>query len=302
MKLPVIDFASYDEAKPETVRMIAQEMEQALTTLGFMSVSNLDVTREQLADIFTLSETFFAQNEAIKIKSLYRSAKENFGYQGLGVEYLDPTKPADVKETFTMRDLQHHDPADERWPNDAFRDKMTRFYSDCLSSAYKIQRVLAKILKTESDFFVKYHNGENVSLRLLHYPPTDASNIAEGQLGAGAHTDYGMITLLFQNGVSGLQVLDGNQWVDAEPVDNTIVVNTGDLMERWTNGRFKSTCHRVQPLTGVESRSSIAMFVDPDTETPVEVLSSCIDEAHPARYEKTTAGEHIQQKIQATHI
>jgi len=302
MKLPIIDFADYNEAEPETIRMIARDMERALTTLGFMSISNLDVTREQLAEIFTLSEAFFNQSKEIKQKSLYRSAEENFGYQGLGVEYLDPTKPADVKETFTMRNLQHHDPADERWPSDIFRDKMTRFYADCLSSAYKVQRVLAKILGTESEFFVRYHNGENVSLRLLHYPPTDASVIAEGQLGAGAHTDYGMITLLFQSGVAGLQVLDGGEWVDADPVDNTIVVNTGDLMERWTNGRFKSTLHRVQPRTGEQSRSSIAMFVDPDSETPVEVLKSCIDDEHPAQYGKITAGEHIQQKIQATHL
>lgn len=302
MKLPIIDFEGYDEADPETIRTIAKDMEYALSTLGFMSISNLDVTREQLAEIFTLSEVFFAQSKETKFESRYRSAIENFGYQGQGVEYLDPTKPADVKETFTMRDLQRHDPADERWPSDIFRDKMTRFYADCLSSAYKVQRVLAKILKTESEYFVRYHNGENVSLRLLHYPQTDASSIADGQLGAGAHTDYGMITLLFQNGVGGLQVLDDGEWVDADPVDNTIVVNTGDLMERWTNGRFKSTLHRVQPRTGQQSRSSIAMFVDPDSETPVEVLKSCIDDEHPAQYDKITAGEHIQQKIEATHL
>ena len=131
MKLPIIDFSDYDEAEPETIKTIARDMERALTTLGFMSISNLDVTREQLAEIFTLSEAFFAQSKEVKQKSLYRSAEENFGYQGLGVEYLDPTKPADVKETFTMRNLLHHDPADERWPSDFFRDKMTRFYA-CL--------------------------------------------------------------------------------------------------------------------------------------------------------------------------
>ena len=302
MELPVIDFIHYDETNPETIKAIASEIEHALTTLGFMSISNLDVTREQLAEIFSLSESFFAGDDATKRKSIYKSAEENFGYQGLGVEYLDPTKPSDVKETFTMRDLLRHDPSDERWPSDEFRDKMTQFYVDCLSSAHKVQRVFAEILKTETEFFVKYHTGENVSLRLLHYPPTDASSIESGQLGAGAHTDYGMITLLFQNGVGGLQVFDDGEWLDADPVDNTIVVNTGDLMERWTNGRFKSTLHRVQPLTGNTSRSSIAVFVDPDTQTPVEVLASCIDDEHPARYEKITAGEHIQQKIQATHV
>ncbi|MFT6433058.1 MAG: isopenicillin N synthase-like dioxygenase [Candidatus Azotimanducaceae bacterium] len=301
MKLPIIDFAYYDEAKPETIKAIALDMEHALTTLGFMSISNLDVSKQQLSNIFSMSETFFASDEITKSRSAYRSAAENFGYQGLGVEYLDPKKPSDVKETFTMRNLLHHDSADERWPNGNFRDEMSRFFADCLSSAYKVQRVFAEILNTDAQFFVKYHNGENVSLRLLHYPPTEISAIEDGQLGAGAHTDYGMITLLFQNGVGGLQVQDEGEWVDVDPVDGAIVVNTGDLMERWTNGRFKSTLHRVQPLIGNSSRYSIAMFVDPDTATPVEVLQSCITGDSPAKYEKITAGEHIQEKIRATH-
>jgi isopenicillin N synthase-like dioxygenase len=301
LKLPIIDFAHYDESEPETIKAIALEMEYALTTLGFMSISNLDVSQQQLTEIFSMSETFFASDEIAKSRSAYRSAAENFGYQALGVEFLDPTKPSDVKETFTMRNLLHHDSADERWPNDKFRDEMTQFFADCLSSAYKVQRVFAEILNTDAQFFVKYHNGENVSLRLLYYPPTEASTIEEGQLGAGAHTDYGMITLLFQNGVGGLQVQDEGEWVDVDPVDDAIVVNTGDLMERWTNGRFKSTLHRVQPLIGNNPRYSIAMFVDPDTETPVDVLESCITEDSPAKYEKISAGEYIQEKIRATH-
>jgi len=310
MKLPIIDFASYDESKIETIKAIGTEMEQALSTLGFMSIGNVDVSAGQLSEIFAMSEAFFSADEEKKSLSAYSSATENFGYQGLGVEFLDPTRPSDVKETFTMRNLRHHDKADKRWPSAEFRDKMSQFYSDCLASAHKVQRVFAEVLKTDPEFFIQYHNGENVSLRLLHYPPTDAAKIQTGQLGAGAHTDYGMITLLFQNGVGGLQVFNNEsdndsgdgEWLDVDPVDNTIVVNTGDLMERWTNGRFKSTLHRVQPLTGDVSRYSIAVFVDPDTETPVEVLDSCIDENHPARYGLITAGEHIQQKIRATHL
>ena len=120
------------------------------------------------------------------------------------------------------------------------------------------------------------------------------AQVKEGQLGAGAHTDYGMLTLLFQDKIGGLQVFDKGVWLDVDPIEDTIVVNTGDLMERWTNGRFKSTLHRVQPRIGASPRSSIAVFVDPDTDTPVEVLASCIDEDHPARFEPITAGEHIQ--------
>jgi isopenicillin N synthase-like dioxygenase len=102
--------------------------------------------------------------------------------------------------------------------------------------------------------------------------------------------------------IGGLQVYDNGVWIDVDPVEGTIIVNTGDLMERWTNGRFKSTLHRVKPRIGEEPRSSIAVFIDPDSDTPVEVLNSCIDEDHPARYGPVTAGEHIQAKIRASHV
>ena len=105
MKLPIIDFSSYDEARPESLKAIGLDIEQALTTLGFMSISHLDVTPEQLSEVFSVSQAFFASDDETKRRSAYGSAEENFGYQGLGVEYLDPTKPSDVKETFTMRNL-----------------------------------------------------------------------------------------------------------------------------------------------------------------------------------------------------
>lgn len=300
MKLPVIDFSTFDLSKPDTLLNIAKKMEATLTNKGFMSVSNLDITPEQVSSIFATSRAFFSQTETLKNKSKYGLASENFGYQGLGAEYLDPKQNFDLKETFTMRNLLHHDVEDDRWPSPAFRDEVTRFYRDCLTSAMKLQQVFSIILGVPSDYFVKYHNGENVTLRLLHYPQT--GHAEEGQLGAGAHTDYGMLTLLFQDNIGGLQVFDNGAWSDVEPVENAIVVNTGDLMERWTNGRFKSTLHRVLPRMDGVPRSSIAVFVDPDSDTIVQVLDSCIDEEHPRKYESITAGEHIQSKISATHL
>ncbi len=302
MKLPEIDFAPFNLDEPESLRAIGRDIDHALSTTGFMAVKNLDVTPAQLNEVFLLSETFFSLPDEKKARSAYRSAEENFGYQSLGVEHLDPTQASDIKETFTMRNVPLHDKTDDRWPSDHFRDAMNQFYLDCVASATKVQQVFSMILGVPQDFFVKYHSGENITLRLLHYPPIDEQSVESGQLGAGAHTDYGLITLLFQDTIGGLQVYDNGVWVDVEPANGAIVVNTGDLMERWTNGRFKSTLHRVLPRLGNVPRSSIAVFVDPDSSTPVEVLSSCIDEDHPARFESITAGEHIQEKILATHV
>ena len=300
--IPTIDFKAYDEQDDAALDDLASEVSDALTRSGFMKVMNLGITSVQIDHTFALSKWFFSLSEEEKSTSAYVSSEENFGYQSLGLERLDPSKPADLKQTFTLRDLLRHDKQDPRWPTPEFRDELTNFYKACLEGAYRIQRVFSKALGLERDFFVQYHQGENVSLRLLYYPSSGIDDVAEGQLGAGAHTDYGMITLLFQNDIGGLEVQDGEgTWHSVTPENDAIVINTGDLMERWTNGKYRSTPHRVQPKLGDVDRYSIAVFVDPDTETPVRVLDSCLKPGEKPGYPEITAGEHIQERIRASH-
>ncbi len=301
VEIPVIDFSAYDPGDDKALAALAIEVDRACRLSGFMKIRHLGVPDLLVDEMFGLSKRFFEADVATKARSAYQDAAENFGYQGVGLEYLDPMRPADIKETFTMRDLRCHDPEDKRWPNVPFRDTATEFYEACLQGAYRIQRVLARALCQPDDFFVQYHQGENVSLRLLYYPAMGAAPVP-GQLGAGAHTDYGLITLLFQRNVSGLQVQDAaGSWHDVAPEPDVILINTGDLMERWTNGAYRSTPHRVQPKLGLEDRYSMALFVDPDTDTPVSVLESCLAEGESPRYPDVTAGEHIQERIMASH-
>jgi isopenicillin N synthase-like dioxygenase len=300
--IPTIDFEAYDEQDDAALDDLASQVSDALTRSGFMKVMNLGITSVQIDHTFALSKWFFSLSEEEKSTSAYVSAEENFGYQSLGVEHLDPSKPADLKQTFTLRDLLRHDRSDPRWPTPEFRDQSTNFYKACLEGAYRIQRVLSKALGMDRDFFVQYHQGENVSLRLLYYPSSGIDDIAVGQLGAGAHTDYGMITLLFQKDIGGLEVQDEEgTWHPVTPENDAIVINTGDLMERWTNGKYRSTPHRVQSKLGDVDRYSIAVFVDPDTETPVKVLDSCLKPGEKPGYPEITAGEHIQERIRASH-
>jgi isopenicillin N synthase-like dioxygenase len=187
-----------------------------------------------------------------------------------------------------------------RWPSEAFRDTALALYEATLSAAHRLLNVLAAGLALPTDYFTPLHRGENVTLRFLHYP-ANLEVKAPTQLGAGAHTDYGSITLLFQD-VGGLEVRDANgEWRFAPPVADAVVINTGDLMERWTNGRFRSTVHRVRPIRGDRARYSIALFVDPDSAVEVTCIPSCIGPDNPARYPAITAGEHLRQKIAATH-
>lgn len=299
MEVPLIDC---DASRVDDATLVAQ-IDEALATVGFMTLSNIGVSPALIDECFQAAGEFFSCPVETKAAFAYSSASENFGYQGLMVEHLDPTRPADLKETFTMRNLRAAEIAAARWPSSAFHAAATALYTQAMTSARRLQHLLARALDAPDAFFVERHTGENTTLRFLYYPPVDPQSIQHEQLGAGAHTDYGMLTLLFQDDVGGLQVRDEQgAWHDVVPHAGTVVINSGDLLERWSNGRYRSTCHRVLPRDTSRERFSIALFVDPDSATEVAALPSCVSPSHPAQYPPITAGEHVQHKIEATHI
>ena len=294
VSIPQIDLANDPDP--------AGAVTDALANVGFMTVTNCGVDLDLLADAYRASLDFFTGPETVKRRCAYLSAEENFGYQGLQEENLDPGAPADLKETFTMRNVLNRPLPAERWPSPAFSDLMHALFANVLDAGFKLQRVLAAALDLDDSFFVRVHSGENVTLRLLYYPAGGVDAVASGQMGAGAHTDYGLLTLLFQDNTGGLQVRDADdKWVDVTPVAGSVVINSGDLLERWSNGRYRSTLHRVQPKIGASERLSIAMFIDPDSDTRVEALPSCVDADHPPRFPPVLAGEHLQEKLDASH-
>ncbi|MDP5053335.1 MAG: isopenicillin N synthase family oxygenase, partial [Congregibacter sp.] len=264
MKVPVIDC----DASLRSDLDVAQDIDTALSEVGFMAVRNLGVTPERIQEIFSTSRRFFGAATEHKQRFAYAAAMENFGYQGLGEESLDPSRPGDLKESFTMRNLLADRVAAQRWPDESFRASASTFYQEALAAAQRLQRLLALALDVPLDYFVAQHGGENITLRLLHYPPVTSNMIDLEQMGAGAHTDYGMLTLLFQDAVGGLQVQsEDGAWHDVPPRPDAIVINAGDLLERWSNGRYRSTWHRVLPRQQGAERFSIALFVDPDSDT-----------------------------------
>ena len=292
MQIPTISFASGD-----TERLA--NLEAALEDTGFMSLSDTGIEAAQVSAVFEASRSFFQCPDEFKQRFRYHSAADNFGYQSVGMESLDPDRPPDLKETLTIRNPTAR--RGEHWPSAGLRELVLDFYQRCLVVAHKLQGDAATLLDVPCDYFHSRITGENVTLRLLHYPPLAFRE--SGQLGAGAHTDYGLLTLLFQDQVGGLEVLgqQSDTWIPVAPLAGEIVVNTGDLMERWTNGRFRSTRHRVQPQTGSGGRYSLALFLDPDDAVEVSCLPSCVSAQKPAQYPPTTAGEHILAKLRASH-
>lgn len=302
MSIHLVDFGGFDYRDDKSINVLAAELDSALSAHGFVALANLKAVPNTLrTQAFDLAEAFFGSTPSSKDPYRYQSAADNFGYQGPLAEALDPDAPGDLKETFTMRNLLNRPHWSADWPGSDFENISRALYRACFDAARQVLTVFARALDVPDEFFLSKHDGQNTSLRYLYYPSSLVRD-NDGQMGAGAHTDYGSITLLFQDAIGGLQLLeDDGSWLDFEPIEGAAVLNTGDLMAHWSNNRYPSTVHRVLPRSGVADRQSIAFFVDPDSDVTVQCLPSCVSEKQPAEFTDTTAGAHIQRKIEATH-
>ena len=162
MTLPLVDLSNDSQA--------GMAIDAALANYGFLQLANIGIEPADLEAVFAASEAFFQSDDRANRQFLYRSAVENFGYQGLLEENLDPGAQADLKETFTMRNILRAPLPLERWPSAEFREVMMQFYAKALTSAHRIQRTMACALGMPQDFFVTAHSGDNNTLRLLYYP------------------------------------------------------------------------------------------------------------------------------------
>ena len=300
MRYDIIDFARFESGNEQERALVAREVHRAATEVGFMYVKNLVIDKLIVKEAFRSSAVFFGLSSERKTECYYRP-ELNHGYQAVGEQRLDSRIAADLKETFTMRDVLGNADFLELWPSAQFTKTAESMFKTCLEGANQVMEAFAIALQLPTKFFRENHLGENVALRYLHYPMVDYVPDAE-QMGAGAHTDFGTITLLFQDDVGGLEVQGADGiWRPVPYIKDTIVVNTGDLMARWTNTEYRSTPHRVQPMNSDRDRYSIAFFVDPDSATPVGALPSCHSDDNPPKFPDTTAGAHIAEKIAESH-
>lgn len=235
-----------------------------------------------------------------------------YGYGAYRAERLAASlgaeTPPDLKETFSIGPGSSgpgsSDPAaafvfsPTPWPESlpGFGTTMRAYYDALAELVDRLMRLMAVGLGLEPGHFAPFTDRHTSALRLLHYPDLDGSSIEPGQLRAGAHSDYGTVTLLRQSG-PGLQVVgvDGG-WHDVPVIDGAYVVNIGDAMERWTNDRWRSTVHRVViPETGSGDRQSVAFFHNANWDAVIECL---VDEV--PRHPPITAGAHLMEKFRST--
>jgi len=296
VQIPLIDFEPFVTGCEAERQAVAQEILQACQAVGFFYLKGHGISESLQTALWAQAQQFFAQPDAAKV-ALARSPETNCGYVGVQKERLDPTQPWDLKEAFNVG-------LKSIWPITLpdFKRAVSAFYQDCTQRvALQVLQAFAIALELPPHYFDDKH-GENYFLRLLHYPPV-AEPLADGQLRAGAHTDYGSITLLLQDSVGGLEVQtrDG-QWIPAPPLPGTVVVNVGDAMQRWTNDRLQSTLHRVNTGSGAQHhRYAVALFCDPNPEVMLACLPSCADPTNPPRYAPIRTQVHLNNKLNATY-
>ena len=308
LEIPVIDFAPFLGGSESERQSVAAKMRQASQEWGFFYLSGCGMPDEALERAFAASKSFFGLPLADKQQVAWQSAESNRGYVGIKREKLDPSRPGDLKEAFNLAPEQPGPDAFKNlWPegHPRFKSVMDGFLEECIQTADRVLEAFALALAQPAGFFRDAHNEHDHTLRLLHYPPLpEGFEPEDGESRAGAHTDYGSITLLFQGDVGGLEVRTrAGQWIRATPIPGTVVVNTGDLMHRWTNHVFCSTPHRVNvaPEHRHRDRYSIAFFCHPNKSADIACIDSCATEESPAIYAPISAGQHLHEKLTNTY-
>ncbi|WP_416422280.1 2-oxoglutarate and iron-dependent oxygenase domain-containing protein [Pseudomonas sp. App30] len=309
--LPIIDIAPLYAADRDGWLGVAQAIDRACRQWGFFYIKGHPISPQRIEALQQAAKTFFAQPLADKLGIDITQTRHHRGYGAIATEQLDPSLPSDLKETFDMGlhlPAEHPDVLAEkplRGPNrhpqlPGWQTLMETHYQDMQALAQTLLRAIALALDIDEDFFDQRFEDPVSVLRMIHYPPRQTASSPEQQ-GAGAHTDYGCVTLLYQDSAGGLQVrnVDG-QWIDAPPIDGTFVVNLGDMMARWSNDQYVSTPHRVISPLGID-RYSMPFFAEPHPDTRIECLPGCQGIGNPAKYPPTTCAEFLLSRFADTY-
>jgi isopenicillin N synthase-like dioxygenase len=319
--VPTIDLGLFVDGTPRERNFVARALDEACRRIGFMQVVGHGIDPAVVAAMRSETEAFFGLPLARKLCSTPSRPGINRGYAALGSEALTyslgiaPSRP-DLFEAFNIGpdavpdDAWHAaSPYDyfapNIWPDamPALRAAVTRYFDEARRVALTLTDVFAIALGLPEHWFRPYVDRSTSTLRVLNYErrPGEAAP-SEGQMRMGAHTDYGVVTVLFADPVPGLQVLDTEgRWRDVVPSPGALLVNLGDMTAQWTNDRWRSTLHRVVPPEsdghGRAKRRSAAFFLDANYDASIECIPTCQSPAHPARYAPVIAGEHLIQKI-----
>ena len=310
--LPIIDISGLSGTETSSRLAVAKQLRQACLDKGFFYVKNHGIPEDLVARVFSESEKFFALPQDQKLALDKANSKANRGYEPLKGQTLEAGAPPDLKEGFyigpehaaddprVLAGKFNHGP--NQWPAalPGFHATMSEYFAALLGLGERLMRGMAISLDLPENNFKAFCTEPMATLRLLHYPPQRPDD--PNQRGAGAHTDFGGLTLLRQDGVGGLQVWDQESqgWIHADPVPGTFIVNLGDMIARWTNDRYRSTLHRVINTSGHE-RYSVPFFYVGNYDHEVACIPTCLGPGQTATYPPTTVEAHLRAMYAKTY-
>lgn len=310
MNMPVIDFAGFLSGDPAAKSATAEAINRACRETGFFMLSNHGLDEAVIDTAFRMAANFFdLPTQEKKNLSIEKSAYHR-GWYGHGDEVLDGERQpeGDLKEGLKIgRDLSPDHPmvkaqtplhGPNQWPADiTFKTSMQEAYAACETLSHRLMRAFALSLGLAEDHFKPLLTLPMATLSPIRYPPVQRAHDKERPLGAGAHTDFGCLTLLLQRDEAGLEIeLPDGEWLSVPCAPNHVTVNIGDMMARWTNNLYASTRHRVINK-GDGLRHSMAFFFDPDADADLSPLPGCLKDGETAKFPSATCLSHLLAKI-----
>jgi isopenicillin N synthase-like dioxygenase len=318
-RFPIVDIEKYFNSNKIEKDNYSQEVDAICRNSGFLAIKNHGIDQPVIEGIWNATERFFSLSSNKKNESKAPFDGYPYGYLGPGKEALAASKgmntPPDLKESFnggpilrpaniTDSDALSFCYADTIWPNSPveFKSAWIAYYQQMEILASKIMQLFATALRLEEKFFDPYIDQPISALRALNYP-AQKKPPEIGQLRAGAHSDYGSLTILLpeENSV-GLEILTlSGQWELVPAIPNTFIINIGDLMARWTNDRWISTLHRVVNKGSINKRQSLAYFHQPNWNAEIQCLSCCLQDGELPKYPPVKSGPYLMEKFKSTN-
>jgi isopenicillin N synthase-like dioxygenase len=307
-KIPVIDVAPLRFGTMETAQTVALEIRQAAEEVGFFYIRNHGIPEAVIEQAYRAVQVFFSHpkewKDSVKINA------NHHGYLSVGEAKMEQAERMDLKESFVWGlDLPDNHPSvtaknpflgRNQWPKKMpeLQEAVYPFFEAGLQCGRNMMRAFALGMNLPENSFLKTTNEPIARSSIIHYPP-QPPDLGETQFGVAPHTDYGCLTLLWQDQVGGLEVQTReDEWVTAHPIKGTLVVNVGDLLMRWTNDGFKSTPHRVVNRKGVE-RYSMVIAWDPNFDTVVDPSVVCQNGAQPM-YSPVNCGDYVLSRFDSS--
>ncbi len=305
--IPVVDLDQFVHGDAEAQERFVQALGKALVEFGFVAVENHGVDTAALAGTYQELKRLFELPTADKLGYEIVEGGRQRGYTSFGKEHAKHTDVPDMKEFWHVGpELDDAHPLRQRipynvWPESlpAFKSETLALYASLFRCGQALIRATARYLGADEREFMRMIDGGNTILRLIRYPAPGEVEVPEGAVWAAAHEDINLITLLPEASDPGLQLLrrDGT-WLDINPVKGQLIADSGDMLQRLTNGLIPSTTHRVlQPRQAKGPRYSLPFFVHPQPDYVLSPLPQCVTADNPRRWEDITAEGYLMERI-----